>query len=179
MNQWDLLRKAIVAVEDRRFYSHWGVDPVAILRCIVVNSRSGRYAQGGSTITQQLARTLYLTTKKKLWRKISEIVIALWIESQMMKGEILDRYVEVVYMGHRKDGSVIRGFEEGAEYHFGKRIQDCSIAEIAWLVGMLKGPNVYGPGTEKGRVRQAYVLSVIADKEFISGSEFKEALAEL
>lgn len=171
----DLLSNIIVLVEDRRFYKHVGIDLVAILRAFLINIREGRYAQGGSTITQQLARTLYLTPKKTILRKIKEIFIALWLEFRYDKGTILRLYTENVYMGQRKDGTEIRGFEAAAWTYFHVALNHTSMTQKAALVAMLRGPNTYRPSSKKGTARQAIVLGMMLEANLIDRDQFFEA----
>lgn len=177
--RYQRLYDIVVLIEDRRFYSHWGVDSIAVVRSIVANVRKRRYAQGGSTITQQLARTLYLNQKKTIFRKIVECLIAVKLELSHSKNDIMRMYCCTVYMGHRSNGTEIRGFNEASKHYFKKLLRNATIAEYAQLVAMLKGPNLYKPGTEKGRVRQIWVLSLMADRGLISVDELNEALGEV
>lgn len=174
----DRLTRTIVLVEDRRFYRHSGIDFVATLRAIIVNLRERRYAQGGSTITQQLARTLYLDTKKNLKRKIKEAFIALWLEFKLSKTEILDLYLSKVYMGQRGNESSIIGFREAALCYFKKDLEDATVVEQAALIAMLKGPNAYHPRSAKGIARRAMILGVMLDNEEINKEEFFKAIGE-
>lgn len=175
----DRLKETVVLIEDRRFYSHWGVDLIAIIRSLVANLRARRYAQGGSTITQQLVRTMWLYPKKTILRKVVECFLSLKLELTLDKDQIMKLYLSNVYMGHRPNGTEIRGFNEASKYYFQKLLKHTTVAEQAWLVGMLKGPNVYKPKTEWGRVRQVWVLSMMADKGLISVDELKSAVREL
>ena len=155
------LRKTLILVEDKRFYYHFGIDLLATARAVLVNLSEMRYAQGGSTITQQLARTLYLHRRKTLARKIAELFIAFWLELRMTKVEILAMYMDRVYMGQRIDGTTIRGFHEASVYYFGVSLGCTNSVQQAHLVGMLKGPNIYKPFSELGSKRRDEVLNLM------------------
>ena len=122
----DHLVKAALATEDRRFYEHWGIDPIGTFRALTVNARGGGVVQGGSSITQQLAKNLFLTNERSLERKIKEAFLALWLEFHLTKDEILKLYLDRAYMGGGAHGAVA-----AAEYYFGKSAQDLTLAESA------------------------------------------------
>ena len=166
--------KTLLLIEDR-FFTHIGVDIVSIVRAIVVNFQEGRFAQGGSTITQQLARTLYLTNKKTITRKIKETLIAFYLELTLSKKRILFIYMKNVYMGQDKKGKRISGFLEAARFYFDKSIRKLSVAEYAALVAMVKGPNIYKPSSAPGTARRIMVLGKMLDKDLITKEEFFEA----
>src|SRR5215831_4837378 len=134
------LRDAIIATEDRRFYHHWGVDPVGIARAVVQNYRRGRIVEGGSTITQQLTKVLFLTPDKSLERKLKEVVLALDLERRYPKDRILEMYLNQVYFGH---GAY--GVEAAARTFFGKSVSDLSVRESALLAGLPRAPTTYSP----------------------------------
>lgn len=136
----DIMIKALVSTEDRRFYEHWGIDPIGTLRALVNNSRGGGGTQGGSSITQQLAKNLFLTNERSLERKINEAFLALWLESHLTKNEILKLYLDRAYMGGGTFGAVA-----AADYYFGKPLKDISLAEAAMLAGLFKAPTKYAP----------------------------------
>lgn len=169
------LSRAIVAVEDHRFFSHWGIDPISIGRAFFVNLNERRRAQGGSTITQQLARTLYLHTRKTFTRKLIEVVLAFYLEIRYSKEHILDMYMDQVYMGHNNRGRPIKGFVKAAQHYFHKTLLELSIAEQAALVAMLKGPNIYRPNTAQGTARRIFVLSMMLNNGIITQEEFFKA----
>lgn len=150
------LQAAILAVEDSRFYSHFGVDPVGIARAIYQNVRRGRIVEGGSTITQQLAKTLSLTFDKSLGRKVKEAVLALALERRYSKDEILEMYLNRVYLGH---GAY--GVEAAARTYFGKSVTGLSLAEAALLAGLPRAPMIYSPfrHPDLARRRRSHVLS--------------------
>jgi membrane peptidoglycan carboxypeptidase len=172
----DMLKQTIVLIEDSRFYTHFGIDPIAMIRAFIVNTRERRYSQGGSTITQQLARTLYLNNKKNLSRKIREILLAFYLEFTLTKSQILDMYMSEVYMGHDKKGRKIKGFEDASFYYFRISVKDLSVAQIASLVAMLKGPNMYKPTSKAGKIRKVTVLTKMLDFNLIALKEFYEAI---
>ncbi len=138
----------VIATEDRRFFSHWGIDPWGMARAMFANLRAGRFAQGGSTLTQQLAKNLFLTGERKLGRKIEELTFALWLELRLSKRDILELYLNRVYFG----GGAY-GIEAASQRYFGKSVQVVSVAEAAVLAGMLKAPSKYSPAGNPAAAR--------------------------
>src|SRR5437763_9453752 len=134
------LRDAVIATEDRRFYSHWGVDPIGIARAVLQNYRRGRIVEGGSTITQQLAKVLFLTPDKSLGRKLREAVLALELERRYSKDRILEMYLNHVYFGQ---GAY--GVEAAARSYFGTPGAELSLREAALLAGLPRAPSSYSP----------------------------------
>src|SRR5574341_270038 len=134
------LRDAVIATEDRRFYSHWGIDPIGIARAVVQNYRRGRIVEGGSTITQQLTKVLFLTPDKSLERKFKEAVLALELERRYPKDRILEMYLNQVYFGH---GAY--GVEAAARTYFGKSVSELNVREAALLAGLPRAPSSYSP----------------------------------
>jgi penicillin-binding protein 1A len=134
------LKDAIIATEDRRFYSHWGVDPIGIGRAIYQNYRRGRIVEGGSTITQQLTKVLFLTPDKSLERKLKEAILALELERRYSKNRILEMYLNQVYFGHGAYGA-----EAAARTYFGKSVSELSVGESALLAGLPRAPSSYSP----------------------------------
>ncbi|SLM27844.1 bifunctional protein (Includes penicillin-insensitive transglycosylase; penicillin-sensitive transpeptidase) (penicillin-binding protein 1B) [Desulfamplus magnetovallimortis] len=172
----DLLGKTIVAVEDRNFYAHYGVDFKGIFRAILVNLKNRQFSQGASTLTQQLAKNFFLSREKKLIRKIKETFMASALERNFSKDEILEAYMNEVYLG--QDGKrAIHGFGLAANFYFGKAPASLEIHEIALLVGMLKGPSAYNPRAhpDKALLRRNTVLAVMKDQELISESAMEKA----
>lgn len=165
---------AVLAVEDRRFYHHFGIDPIGLTRAIYVNVRSKDRVQGGSTITQQLAKNLFLTQDKTYKRKIQEALLAFWLEKELTKDEILMAYLNRVYMG-----AGTYGIEAATKVYFGKPVKDLTLYESAVLAGLLKAPSRYSPLSNKkaSRERAAVVLSTMIDAKFITEKEAKAALA--
>src|SRR3989442_6319123 len=149
------LRDAIIATEDRRFYSHWGVDPIGIARAVVQNYRRGRIVEGGSTITQQLAKVLFLTPDKSLERKLKEAVLALELERRYSKDRILEMYMNQVYFGH---GAY--GVEAAARTYFGKSVSELNVRESALIGGLPRAPSNYSPfdRSEAAKRRREVVL---------------------
>ncbi len=136
----DNLIKAVIATEDRRFFEHFGIDVMGTFRALVTNARAGGVVQGGSSITQQLAKNLFLSNERTLQRKIKEAYLALWLEANLTKREILKLYLDRAYMG----GGTF-GVGAAAEFYFGKKVQDLDLAECAMLAGLFKAPTRYAP----------------------------------
>ena len=134
------LPKAFIAIEDRRFYSHYGVDPVGIARAAVANILHRGVSQGGSTLTQQLAKNLFLTQERTMARKLQEVELALWLERKHSKNEILELYLNRVYFG-----SGAYGVEAAAQRYFGKSAKNVTVAEAAMLAGLVKSPSRLAP----------------------------------
>ena len=144
------LPKAFIAIEDRRFYSHYGVDPVGILRAAVANVLHRGVSQGGSTLTQQLAKNLFLTQERTLQRKLQEVELALWLERKHSKTEILELYLNRVYFG-----SGAYGVEAAAQRYFGKSAKNVTLAEAAMLAGLVKSPSRLAPNRNPEGARSA------------------------
>jgi penicillin-binding protein 1A len=158
------LPEAVIAIEDRRFHSHFGLDPIGLARAVWVNLQAGRVVQGGSTLTQQLAKNIFLTSDRSLSRKVQELLLALWLESKFTKDEILSVYLNRVYFG-----AGAYGVDAAARKYFSKTAADLSIGEAALLAGMLKGPSRYSPTADAARAkrRTAVVLGAMADVGYI------------
>ncbi len=169
-----LLIKAVLATEDRRFFYHFGLDPIGLLRAAAVNWRSKEVVQGGSTITQQLAKNLFLESKRVWTRKAEEFVLALWIERRFTKDEILEFYLNRVYFG---GGNY--GIGAAAHYYFGKKPQDITLAEAALLAGLIKAPSYYSPtgNIDRARNRSKEILKLLAETDQIDINQYAEALA--
>jgi penicillin-binding protein 1B len=153
---------ALVAVEDRRYFSHFGVDLIGFARAMVANLRALRFIQGGSTLTQQLVKNLYLTRDRTVARKFNEMLMAISLDRRYSKEEILETYVNEVFLG--QDGNrAIHGFELAARFYFAKPLAELDMAESATLIGMIKGPSVYDPrrNPEASLRRRNVVLSVL------------------
>lgn len=162
------LAHAVLATEDRRFYDHWGVDPIGIARAMWVNLRAGGIRQGGSTLTQQAAKNLFLTTQRTLKRKLQEVVLALWLEAKFSKDEILTIYLNRVYFGQ---GAY--GVDAAARTYFKVSARDMSAYEAALLAGMLKGPNKYNPmlNPDLARDRTEVVLRNMVAAGYLSEAD--------
>lgn len=165
-----LLLQTILAVEDRDFYDHYGVKPLSIVRAMIANIKEGRAVQGGSTLTQQLIKNLFLTSEQSLKRKFDEAIMAISLELSYEKDQILEAYINEVYMG--QDGKrAIHGFGMAARFYFGREIEDLCPGETALLVGLLKGPSYYEPRrfSQRARHRRNMVLKIMADQKLIHG----------
>jgi penicillin-binding protein 1A len=164
-------RKIIIAVEDSRFYEHKGVDPLGILRAFLTNLKSFSLRQGGSTITQQLVRSLFLTPEKSFTRKIKEAILAWKLEKLMTKDEILELYLNQIYFGH---GAY--GIQSAARNYFDKDIGELSLAEVAFIAGLPRAPSDYSPyvNPERAKRRQGVVLRRMVDEKLITEEQFKE-----
>jgi penicillin-binding protein 1A len=167
------LPKAFIAIEDRRFYSHSGIDPVGIMRAAVANVLHRGVSQGGSTLTQQLAKNLFLTQERTLQRKLQEVELALWLERKHPKSEILELYLNRVYFG-----SGAYGVEAAAQRYFGKSARNVTLAEAAMLAGLVKSPSRLAPnrnpdGAEK---RAQTVLAAMAEAKFISQAQAQASI---
>ena len=168
------LKEAVIATEDARFYSHFGVDPMGIARAVYQNFRHGRIVEGGSTITQQLAKVLFLTPDKSLDRKLKEAVLAVELERRYPKDRLLEMYLNQIYFGH---GAF--GVEAASRTFFGKSVKDLSIAESALLAGLPKAPSTYSPfeHPEAAKRRRATVLARMVDVNVLKDAESKKLAA--
>ncbi len=170
-----LMQQAIIAAEDERFYEHGGVDTLGVLRAAVANLLSGGASQGASTITMQVARNFFLSRERTLTRKFSEAMLALKIEHNLPKDKILELYINQIYLGQRA-----YGFEAAARTYFGKGLKELSVAEIAMLAGLPKGPSLYNPVVNplRATARQHYVLGRMRKLDFINEQGYQQALKE-
>lgn len=166
------LREAIVAVEDARFYQHRGIDPAGLARALYRNIQAGRIVEGGSTITQQLAKNLYLDPGRTIGRKLEEVVLAVQLERKYTKDEILEMYLNQIYFG---EGAY--GVEAAARLYFNKPAKDLGLAESAMLAGIPRAPSLYNPvrSMEAAKARQATVLSRMEELGLISPEEARTA----
>lgn len=169
------LKKAVIAAEDANFYTHEGVDYEAIREAIRTDLRKGRLVRGGSTITQQLAKNLFLSREKTFTRKIKEYVLARRIDDRLSKARILELYLNVVELG-----PMVYGVGKASRYYFAKTASALTLRESAFLASMLPGPKVYNPYRNLGRVvrRSDRVLRRMVAAQMISGEEYRAALAE-
>nr|WP_275665112.1 PBP1A family penicillin-binding protein [Vibrio sp. Isolate34] len=169
------LVEALIATEDSRFYEHPGIDPIGITRAAIVVAMSGSAKQGASTITQQLARNFFLSNEKKIMRKIKEIFIAIHIEQLLSKEEIMELYVNKIFLGHRS-----YGFGAAARVYFGKDLPELTLSEIATLAGMPKAPSTMNPiySVERATNRRNVVLRRMLDEQYITQEEYDEARNE-
>jgi len=168
----DELIMAALATEDRRFFSHWGIDPIGTTRALVVNTRADAVVQGGSTITQQLAKNLFLNNERSMDRKIREAFLALWLEVQLDKEEILKLYLDRAYMG---GGNF--GVAAAADFYFGKSVKDLTLAESAMLAGLFKAPSRFSPhiNLPAARARANEVLTNLVNAGFMSEGQVQVA----
>lgn len=168
------VQDAFVAVEDRRFYLHMGVDPIRIVSALRNNMHSDTL-QGGSTITQQYAKNLFLTNEQTLQRKIEEFFYAVRLEMHYSKADILEGYLNTLYFGHG-----IYGISEASSYYFGKDMDELSAGELAMLVGVVNGPGAFSPYLhyENAISRQQTVLQVLKDEQVIDEAEYEKAMNE-
>ena len=169
------LPRAVIAVEDRRFYEHDGIDYRGLLRAVYVNIREGRISQGGSTLTQQLAKNLFLTSDRTLKRKIQEVMLALWLEHRFTKDQILTIYLNRVYLG-----AGTYGVDAAARHYFGKPATQVTLYEAALLAGLLKAPSRLNPtrDPEGADQRASLVLQTMVESRFITQEQAAEALRQ-
>jgi penicillin-binding protein 1B len=167
----------LLLVEDDGFFEHYGVSIRGIVRALMANIMSGRVSQGGSTLTQQLVKNLYLSSEKKITRKINEALMSLILEYHFSKNEILETYMNEVYVGQQGARS-IHGFGLAAQFFFATTLQDLEIHQQALLIGLIKGPSYYNPrrNPERATKRRNTVLEVWLDKGLINDSEYQNAL---
>src|SRR5258706_271797 len=172
-----VLVEAIIAIEDQSFYEHHGIQLWRIAGAFVANLRAGKVVQGGSTLTQQLVKNFYLTRERTLGRKLTEVEMAMLLERNHTKQEILEAYLNEVYMGQR--GSVaVHGVGEAASHYFGKPVTELTLPEAALLAGLIKGPNLYSPyrSPELARKRRDLVLTELRDQDKIDRDAYESAL---
>ncbi|MFB9128168.1 penicillin-binding protein 1A [Paraburkholderia dipogonis] len=168
----DSLKKAILAIEDARFYDHGGVDLTGIARAGFVALTNGHATQGASTITMQVARNFFLSSEKTYTRKIYEMLLAYKIESKLSKDQILEVYMNQIYLGQRA-----YGFASAARVYFGKDLKDLTLAESAMLAGLPKAPSAYNPvvNPKRAKVRQEYILQRMYELHYITQEQYDEA----
>lgn len=166
--------EAVIAIEDRRFYSHYGIDPIGFTRAVVTNLIGGHLRQGGSTLTQQLAKNLFLTPDRTLERKVQEVLLAIWLEQKHTKDQILEMYLNRVYFG-----SGAHGVEAASRRYFGKSARDVTLSEAALLAGLLKAPSRFSPARDPkaAESRAQLVLGAMREEGMISDKELKTAMA--
>ena len=164
---------AIISTEDRRFYAHFGFDIVAFTRAMLTNIFMGRYAQGGSTITQQVAKNLFLTSQKNIKRKTQELLLAFWLEHKFSKEQILTLYLNRVYLG-----AGTYGIEAASQKYFQKSSRDMNLLEAAIIAGMLKAPSRYNPiaSAERAKARAKVVLQNMVNNDTLTERQMKYAL---
>nr|WP_314857945.1 penicillin-binding protein 1A [uncultured Undibacterium sp.] len=170
----EVMKKAVLAIEDDRFYEHGGVDYIGITRAALNNVTSGN-KQGASTITQQVARNFFLSTEQTVKRKVYEILLAWKIEQNLTKNQILEIYMNQIYLGQRA-----YGFSSAAQIYFGKSLKDVSVAEAAMLAGLPKAPSAYNPvaNPKRATVRQQYILQRMKQLGYITEAQYEAAKTE-
>ena len=170
---------AVIAVEDQRFFSHFGVDPIGIGRALVANLKAGSIVQGGSTLTQQLIKNLYLSRQQTLRRKIEEALMALALELHFSKEEILEAYMNEVFLG-QQGNRAIHGFALASEYYFSRPLAELSLSELATLAGLPRGASYYNPRRypERARQRRDVVLARMLSQGYINAQQRDAATAE-
>jgi penicillin-binding protein 1A len=167
-----ILPEAVIAVEDSNFYEHHGLDFKGILRALVADVKAGSFVQGGSTLTQQLARNLFLSKRKSIWRKLEEAILAVQIERRYTKSDILEWYLNQVYWGHNT-----YGIQSSSMHFFGKPARDLEVQEAAMLTGILVAPEYYSPfkSISRAKRRQRLVLNRLVDQKIISKEDANTA----
>jgi penicillin-binding protein 1B len=170
--------RAVLAAEDNRFFEHRGLDPLGIVRALYANLRSGDIRQGGSTITQQLAKNYFLTPERTLTRKVKEGVMALIIEAMYDKNVILEIYLNEIYFGQKESVSV-NGIGEASAFYFGKPVADLSVSDGAVLAALIRAPNLFSPYADKDRciARRDSVLEAMYEQQWLTAEELKAAVA--
>jgi penicillin-binding protein 1A len=170
-----MMKHAILAAEDERFYQHPGIDTIGVLRAAYSNFVTGGKRQGASTITMQVARNFFLSSEKTITRKVYEAMLAFKIEHSLSKDQILELYINQIYLGQRA-----YGFSAAAQSYFGKPLKDLTIAEYAMLAGLPKAPSAYNPvaNPKRAKLRQIYVLRRMHELKFISDDQLKVASTE-
>jgi penicillin-binding protein 1A len=169
----DYVPNAIIAIEDRRYYSHYGVDPIGISRAMFRNAMQGHMREGGSTLTQQLAKNLFLSHERTFTRKAQELVFAIWLEIKFSKDEILQLYLNRVYFGGGANG-----IDKASRTFYGKSAYELSLMEAATLAGVLKAPTTYNPARnpEEALARAKLVLNSMVDEGFVTREEAQDAI---
>ncbi|HKU53372.1 MAG TPA: transglycosylase domain-containing protein, partial [Nitrospira sp.] len=172
------LIRTLLIIEDRRFLSHFGVDPIAIVRALWVNMTRGVVVQGGSTLTQQLAKNLYYSPKRTIGRKLREVMAAMALEFKYRKEEILESYLNEIYLGQAGPVSIY-GVGEAAHRYFSKNLDELSIDETALIVGLIKGPNTYSPvkDVEYATKRRNVVLRRLREEGILTEDAMVQAMS--
>jgi penicillin-binding protein 1B len=174
-----LITKAILAVEDERFYDHHGIDPVSVMRAVWVNLRSGGVVQGGSTLTQQLMKNFFLSDERTFSRKVKEAVMALIAERKYSKDQILENYLNEIYLGQRGSQGIF-GIWEASQFYFSKPLSDLTVGEAALLAGLVRAPNRLSPykSLDAATKRRNVVLVKLLDNQVITRKQYEAALRE-
>jgi penicillin-binding protein 1B len=171
-----LLPAALKAVEDRKFDSHHGVDPIAMLRAAWVNLRARQIEQGGSTLTQQLVRSYFLSTRQTLSRKLREAIMAMALDAHFTKADLMNAYINEIFLGQDGDRA-IHGFGLASQFYFGQPLSELDLPEIALLVAVVRGPSYYDPRRhpERARARRDLVLKILAEQHVVSAQDASAA----
>lgn len=175
----DIIKDTLILVEDRQFYRHHGVSPLSVLRALWANLAAGRTVQGGSTLTQQLAKNMYLNSSRTLWRKANEALIALILEYRFSKDQILEAYLNEIFIG-QNHANAVHGFGLGSRFYFGKPLAELQPEEYALLIGMLKGPSFYDPRRfpERAQQRRNVVLRLMQEQNLLSQQTYEQAVKQ-
>jgi len=175
----DLFIKALLLMEDRNFYQHHGISLSGILRAFITNIKAGRTVQGGSTLTQQLAKNLFLTQKRSLWRKLQEAYMAVLIDYKYSKEKILEAYLNEVYLA-QNGATAVYGIGLASDYYFARPIDELRIEQMALLVALVKGPSYYNPrrNPERALARRDLVLRLMLENNYISTAQYKYSVKD-
>lgn len=171
----NLVIELILQIEDQRFYEHVGFDPIRIVKAVMNNMHAQRIVEGGSTISQQTAKNLFLTNEQSLIRKFKELFIASQMEMQFSKDEILESYLNTLYFGHG-----IYGFHEASHFFFGQELKDCSVAQITMMIGIINGPSIYSPyiDYEASMNKTHTLLNYLKNIGYLTDEEYKTSINE-
>jgi len=171
--------EAILAVEDSRYYGHPGLDPIRIVGALLANLKAGRTEQGGSTITQQLVKNYYLTAERTYRRKLIEAPMAMILELKYSKDDILEAYLNEIYLGQRGASSIM-GIEEASQYYFGKSVREIDLAQAAVLAGLIRDPGRYNPHRypDRAKARRDLVLKLMHDQDRLTDDQYANARGE-
>ncbi len=173
-----MLIRTLIAVEDKKFTKHFGIDPLAILRAAYINFRAGGTIQGGSTLTQQLVKNFFLSNEQTMWRKFNEAVMALLLEAHYSKDEILTAYANEIFLA-QDGGRAVHGFALASQFYFHKDLKDLKPDQIAVLIGMVKGPSFYDPRRHPERClkRRGGILEIMRQEKIITDDQYRQAMA--
>src|SRR6185503_15492820 len=171
-----MLPAALKAVEDRKFDTHHGVDPEAMLRALWIDMRAGQIEQGGSTLTQQLVKSYFLDPRQTVSRKLREAIMAMELEAHFSKADLMNAYINEIFLGQDGDRAV-HGFGLASQFYFGKPLSELDLSEVAVLVAVVRGPSYYDPRRHPDRVRarRDLVLKVLAEQKVVTEEEAKVA----
>ena len=175
----ELFKDALLLVEDREFYHHHGVSPLSVIRALWVNLVAGRTVQGGSTLTQQLAKNMFLSSDRTLWRKANEALIALVLDYRFNKDQILEAYLNEVFVGQNY-ANAVHGVGLGSRFYFGKPLTELQPAEYALLIGILKGPSYFDPRRypERAQQRRDLVLRLMFEQHLLDRPQYEAAISQ-